>query len=51
MCIYIYAFMRHFSADLRSEALVLQDEMHFVGGAASVRAKHDDIAWDGGCWP
>ena len=28
-----------------SPALVLQNEMHFVGGAASVRAKHDDIAW------
>ena len=50
MCVinYVSAFMNHIffsrSGGL-SAALVLQDEMHFVGGAASVRAKHDDVAW------
>ena len=42
VCRYVSQFIQPI---WRSEALVLQDEMHFVGGAASVRAKHDDVAW------
>ena len=50
MCVYhklcVCLYVSHFILPIwRSEALVLQDEMHFVGGAASVRAKHDDVAW------